>query len=458
MSRSVPWRTVCPPGIKGIFEQLPSCQLLLVKRTGPTSFLLSRRNGRAKFKTSIGDPHSCSCTASDELCVHVIFVLCRVFFLPQENPLVWQRALVEAEIDELLKAESRLKNTWRQTQVVSVAARPVEQGDVCPICFEELGTDTQLDFCLGGCGKHIHSHCFKQYRHHNAVGPLRCPYCRIIWQGTASSTSKKCSGCQKYAVGECYRCLFCQDYFLCAHCFHRSSAHSNHPFSLMGTREVAERRNERSVSSTQTGNETLSRVPQDVLPLMYREINPNDYELLLRLDEDNHTRKLTPNEFLSLQKKIWTTELGAETCNICLDAFDATSCCVILDCGHFFHSSCAKTWLTEHAAKCPLDHIPVVVQNSKAGEGRSGTGILPPLITEGIRRSDDNRRVPRRLRHTTAHHSTYHRQETSHLRQRIEGVRATSAAILPDLELHAVALGFAQRPRRSMDRFLYGTM
>ncbi|KAH9584229.1 hypothetical protein LSM04_004776 [Trypanosoma melophagium] len=318
MSRSVPWRTNCPQIVKDILEQLPSSQLLLVKRIGPTSFLLSGRDGRHKYKTSIGDPHYCSCGVGSELCVHILFVLCKVFFLPKENPFVWQRSLVAAEIDELLRAETKVKNKQKRVEGAGPALpRQVEEGDVCPICFEELDNNTPLTYCQG-----------------DAENTFMC----VLWVNDPGAVSKRCSGCKKYANGQCYTCLFCQEYLLCGNCFHCTDAHSNHPFSLLGTTEVSERVSRQAVLSVPLVPEPTPRVSADVIPLMYRELDPNDYEILLQLDENNNRRVLTLEQFMSLRREKWNSSLGVETCNICLDLFDVSSSCVWLPCGHFFTS------------------------------------------------------------------------------------------------------------------------
>ncbi|AAZ11405.1 Ring finger domain containing protein, putative [Trypanosoma equiperdum] len=459
MSRSVPWRNTCPEAVTDILNQLPSCQLLLVKRVGPTSFLLSKRDGLVKYRTSIGDPHSCSCDASREQCIHVVFVLCKVFFLPRENPLVWQRSLVAAEIDEILRSENRLRNAWKNvddTRRDVAVPRPIEEGDVCPICFEEFGNDTSLDYCGGGCGKYIHTRCFKQYKRHNLVGPLRCPYCRSLWTNTVGATSKRCSGCKKYANGSCYKCLFCQEYFLCSDCFHRRETHSHHPFSLVGTREVAERHEGNSALPMPVSSEPTVSIPEELHPLMYREIDPEDYETLLRLDDQNSKRKLTAEEFSVLHSECWSSGLLTDECNICLDTFDVTSGCVWLPCGHFFHTSCAQRWLTEHVAECPIDHIPVVVDRadvqSLTVNSSSSAAVAPHILRPSRPRA---RVLPRRRLNVPYSSATVGVEPPA--RRNAERQRGSDVS-LPFLELQAVSLGVGRRRGRYNEQFFYGTV
>ncbi|KAH9584185.1 zinc finger protein [Trypanosoma melophagium] len=459
MSRSVPWRTNCPQIVKDILEQLPSSQLLLVKRIGPTSFLLSGRDGRHKYKTSIGDPHYCSCGVGSELCVHILFVLCKVFFLPKENPFVWQRSLVAAEIDELLRAETKVKNKQKRVEGAGPALpRQVEEGDVCPICFEELDNNTPLTYCQGGCGKHLHVRCFKLYRRHNSAVSLRCPYCRVLWVNDPGAVSKRCSGCKKYANGQCYTCLFCQEYLLCGNCFHCTDAHSNHPFSLLGTTEVSERVSRQAVLSVPLVPEPTPRVSADVIPLMYRELDPNDYEILLQLDENNNRRVLTLEQFMSLRREKWNSSLGVETCNICLDLFDVSSSCVWLPCGHFFHVSCAQRWVTEHSAVCPIDHQPVMVFSGESTLTEVSLPALPNVSNDQNDRNHHRRRPVQRLRQEIPVVSNSSRRMVRPTRQRIERRRVVDAGTvsLPRLELQVVPLGVVPRRDQNAERFRYG--
>jgi hypothetical protein len=92
--------------------------------------------------------------------------------------------------------------------------------------------------------------------------------------------------------------------------------------------------------------------------LSTRELNENDYELLLRLDE-NLTKKTLEEEKLSkiliIQKE--STDLTPTTClncTVCLENFKKDEIVSILPCKHEFHQLCIETWLKEYSKLCPL--------------------------------------------------------------------------------------------------------
>lgn len=50
----------------------------------------------------------------------------------------------------------------------------MEVSDTCPICYDEIGSSSQL---LLGCGHHFHTRCAAQIRP-AGDGQKRCPCCR----------------------------------------------------------------------------------------------------------------------------------------------------------------------------------------------------------------------------------------------------------------------------------------
>ncbi|CAJ1331425.1 unnamed protein product [Effrenium voratum] len=94
-------------------------------------------------------------------------------------------------------------------------------------------------------------------------------------------------------------------------------------------------------------------LPSQVSELLDRDITPDDYEMLLQLDEalarptaDKHSldKSLTPV----------AKEVLGETCSVCLHAFERSDSVSALRCSHMFHEDCISKWLLERCAACPL--------------------------------------------------------------------------------------------------------
>lgn len=70
----------------------------LVGITGRTSFILENIYG-TKFKITIGNELKCSCpTASSLQCVHTLYVLTEIFYLPLDHPLLFKHLYSDKEL------------------------------------------------------------------------------------------------------------------------------------------------------------------------------------------------------------------------------------------------------------------------------------------------------------------------------------------------------------------------
>lgn len=100
-----------------------------------------------------------------------------------------------------------------------------------------------------------------------------------------------------------------------------------------------------------------------LISLQHREITPEDYEYLSRLDE--LVKKKTLNEKILNELKTETInqkvleliEQEQEVCGICLESYLLGQIRKHLPCGHKFHSECIIEWLQSHATTCPLDNL-----------------------------------------------------------------------------------------------------
>lgn len=98
-----------------------------------------------------------------------------------------------------------------------------------------------------------------------------------------------------------------------------------------------------------------------LVDLQHRDLTPEDYDLLLRLDE-----KVTPKtvsesalssfDTLTLES---TSVLIGELCSICMEVYSESQSVKTLPCQHTFHCSCINTWLSAASLNCPLDGIAV---------------------------------------------------------------------------------------------------
>lgn len=134
-------------------------------------------------------------------------MLVRVLRLPITNPLVWQRSLLDRELDEVLRCSELSRRSLRRGRSAAepkppaaaastgrlepgeVSARPLEPGEPCPVCYDDmttLGEDAPLLLvhCRWGCGRSVHGRCMRIWMDHQTgkeERELTCPLCRTRW-------------------------------------------------------------------------------------------------------------------------------------------------------------------------------------------------------------------------------------------------------------------------------------
>ena len=98
-----------------------------------------------------------------------------------------------------------------------------------------------------------------------------------------------------------------------------------------------------------------------IVDIQHRDITPEDYELLLQLDNDV-APKTVSQEILKKLETATPSKFGlaGELCSICMEQFKTEDLLKKLLCGHCFHSPCIDQWLTYASCACPLDGLPVV--------------------------------------------------------------------------------------------------
>ena len=130
--------------------------------------------------------------------------------------------------------------------------------------------------------------------------------------------------------------------------------------------------------------------------MQHRDITPEDYDVLQRLDENSQKKTLSQRalaERMPVLRVEWAPDDGADeapppgsppppaacggtalrifeepTCAVCLEKLAVGQFARQLPCRHVFHVECIDRWLTENSNLCPEDGLPVL------GEEEEGAG------------------------------------------------------------------------------------
>ncbi|GAA5825834.1 hypothetical protein JCM3770_005238 [Rhodotorula araucariae] len=192
------------------------------RRTGETSeeFKVLGSTGN-RYTVHIDKIPSCDCPDSlkGNKCKHQLFVLLKILQVPQSSNLWYQSALLTSELIAIFANARPAPQTAFETQIATtykiatgalkpeeakasssvggiVKKRVPEEGDNCPICYEEFeaGSEKGLAFCLSttGCGNALHAECFRNWA--LTCKPPTCPLCRQKWETPATATGNPQAG------------------------------------------------------------------------------------------------------------------------------------------------------------------------------------------------------------------------------------------------------------------------
>lgn len=93
--------------------------------------------------------------------------------------------------------------------------------------------------------------------------------------------------------------------------------------------------------------------PMEANSLLFRELTPEDYELLLRLDEGVAKPTASTEACRRLPAAAPVDFMGGN-CTVCQAPFDEHDSVSRLPCGHLFHQDCITRWLSDYRHTCPL--------------------------------------------------------------------------------------------------------
>ncbi|ETP54022.1 hypothetical protein F442_01137 [Phytophthora nicotianae P10297] len=385
MSRLVPYRTKVSEEVATRIEQTLNTTMYLVQTTGPTSYVIQEQNCDKKYKVLIGPLQTCSCGTAD-ICIHILFVMLKVLRVPPTTPVVWQKSLIDSEIETLLRGGYREKSrpapkpymkkrkeaaAPSEPEDVDVDRHELVAGEVCAICQEDMDDSKPLTFCRKGCGNNFHIECMKVFgeSRRQSKENIICPLCRQDWGGEALTALRKaidaanrapnvhkgalCRKCKTKPIRcERYRCVRCKNVDLCARCF-KSNAHLNHAFVM-----------KQNVSDpwipALRENQPRTAISSDLIrDLESRELSTNDYDVLLQLDHgdkrpiQDYLVKVISGSKVSADSAKTFGEPGA-TCSLCAQNLRIKAALHSTLCGHVFHESCLARSMLSQVYVCPF--------------------------------------------------------------------------------------------------------
>ncbi|XP_074991565.1 mitogen-activated protein kinase kinase kinase 1-like isoform X2 [Calonectris borealis] len=182
-------------------------RLYLLQQIGPNSFLIGGDSPDNKYRVFIG-PQTCSC-GRGTFCIHLLFVMLRVFQLEPSDLMLWRKTLKNFEVESLFqkyhsRRSSRIKAPSRNTiqkfvsrmsnsHTLSSSSTSTsssensmkdEEEQMCPICLLGMLDEESLTVCEDGCRNKLHHHCMSIWAEECRRNrePLICPLCRSKWR------------------------------------------------------------------------------------------------------------------------------------------------------------------------------------------------------------------------------------------------------------------------------------
>lgn len=106
-----------------------------------------------------------------------------------------------------------------------------------------------------------------------------------------------------------------------------------------------------------------------LLDFQHRDMTPEDYEMLLRLDDKIAPKTIADDKLASLRTEI-VSDPGTDgpdegirwedtVCAVCMESYEKDQTVKFLPCEHYFHSNCIEMWLNNSGNTCPLDGLEV---------------------------------------------------------------------------------------------------
>lgn len=96
-----------------------------------------------------------------------------------------------------------------------------------------------------------------------------------------------------------------------------------------------------------------------LINLQHRDLTPEDYDLLLRLDESVAPKTVDKSLLDNFKTDVVDNNSAGDICPVCMDAYEIGQNRKFLPCNHVFHAKCIDMWLENSSRNCPIDGLPV---------------------------------------------------------------------------------------------------
>lgn len=103
----------------------------------------------------------------------------------------------------------------------------------------------------------------------------------------------------------------------------------------------------------------------EAVSMMHRELTPEDYEKLCKLDEAVPKRNTVDEGEVDNLPRLRGREKSSGECGVCLSDLSSGEVAK-LPCSHRFHIPCIKKWLTQCKNTCPICSVPLSQAYSEA--------------------------------------------------------------------------------------------
>ena len=114
-----------------------------------------------------------------------------------------------------------------------------------------------------------------------------------------------------------------------------------------------------ALQSTNAGAGLESDLVNMLVNIQNRDLTPEDYEILLRLDDTVAPKTIDKELLENLETDTVKEMTVGDMCTVCMEQYELDQTIKRLPCNHVFHAKCIDMWLEYSSRNCPIDGLPI---------------------------------------------------------------------------------------------------